>query len=148
MGFVGIDPGGDGAAAYCDSEGQNIEVFKFKMATVQEMGQEIQELCKGQRVLLERVHSMPGQGVASTFKFGQNFGYCEMALALSQCRYEYVQPTKWQKHYGLAGLKLPSQAEKKRRHKEKAQQLFPDIKITLANCDALLIMEYNRQTAI
>ena len=147
MGFVGVDPGGNGAAAYCDNDGGNVQVFNFKDQSVQDIGRTMQEMCKGQSVLLEKVHSMPRQGVVSMFTFGQNFGHVEMALALSNCRYEYVVPFKWQKYYSLTGLHSCTSSEKKRKHKEKAQQLFPDIKITLANCDALLIMDYHMAKA-
>ena len=89
---------------------------------------------------LERVHSMPGQGVASSFKFGQGFGNLEMALTAARIPFTYVTPQKWQKELGCLtkGNKNVS--------KSRAQQLFPHIKCTHAISDALLIAEYCRRT--
>jgi len=89
---------------------------------------------------LEKVHSMPGQGVASSFKFGQGFGHLEMALTSAKIPFTYVTPQKWQKELGCltGGNKNVS--------KSRAQQLFPHIKCTHAVSDALLIAEYCRRT--
>ena len=89
---------------------------------------------------LEKVHSMPGQGVASSFKFGQGFGHLEMALTAAKIPFTYVTPQKWQKELGCLtnGNKNVS--------KSRAQQLFPHIKCTHAISDALLIAEYCRRT--
>ena len=59
-------------------------------------------------------------------------------------RWEYVTPQKWQREFGLILPKL-SNTDKKNRHKAVAQQLFPDVKITHAIADALLIAEYCRR---
>ena len=89
---------------------------------------------------LEKVHSMPGQGVSSSFKFGQGFGHLEMALTAAKIPFTYVTPQKWQKELGCltGGDKNVS--------KSRAQQLFPHIKCTHAISDALLIAEYGRRT--
>lgn len=90
--------------------------------------------------LLELVHSMPGQGVSSSFSFGEGYGKLQMALAALQIPYERVTPQKWQKALGCLtkGNKNISKA--------KAQELFPSIKINHSIADALLIAEYNRRT--
>jgi hypothetical protein len=89
---------------------------------------------------LERVHSMPGQGVSSSFKFGQGFGHLEMALTAARIPFTYVTPQKWQKELQCLtkGNKNVSKA--------RAQQLFPHIKVTHALADSLLIAEYCRRT--
>lgn len=90
---------------------------------------------------LERVHSMPGQGVASSFKFGQGFGHLEMALTAARIPHTYVTPQKWQKE-----LQCLTKGDKNI-SKARAQQLFPHIKVTHALADALLIAEYCRRTS-
>lgn len=86
--------------------------------------------------LLERVHSMPKQGVSSTFKFGQNYGFWRGLLCAFRIPYEEVSPGVWQKAMGcLSG-------GDKNVTKAKAAQLFPQIKVTHAIADALLIAEY------
>jgi crossover junction endodeoxyribonuclease RuvC len=89
---------------------------------------------------LESVHSMPGQGVSSSFKFGRGFGNLEMALTAARIPYTYVTPQRWQKDLGCLtkGDKNVS--------KSRAQQLFPHIKCTHAIADSLLIAEYCRRT--
>ena len=89
---------------------------------------------------IEAVHSMPGQGVASSFKFGKGFGALLMALEACEIPYELITPQKWQKAMGCLtkGDKNVSKA--------KAQQLFPSLKITHATADSLLIAEYCRRT--
>jgi len=46
-------------------------------------------------VILEKVHSMPKQGVKSVFSFGQNFGMCRLWATLWGGSVIYVTPHKW-----------------------------------------------------
>jgi hypothetical protein len=46
----------------------------------------------------EKVASMPKQGVASTFAFGEAFGASKQALASSGIPWELVTPQKWKNH--------------------------------------------------
>lgn len=89
--------------------------------------------------VIERVHSMPGQGVSSSFTFGMGYGGLRMALIAAQIPFTEVTPQKWQKELGCLtkGDKNVS--------KSKAQQIFPSLKITHAIADALLIAEWNRR---
>jgi hypothetical protein len=88
---------------------------------------------------IERVHAMPKQGVSSTFKFGTNYGFLRGCLHTIGIPFEEVTPQCWQKFMRCmtGGDKNVSKA--------KAQQLFPDLKITHAIADALLIAEYGRR---
>jgi crossover junction endodeoxyribonuclease RuvC len=61
-------------------------------------------------VVLERVASMPGQGVASMFSFGMNVGAIQ-ALAITtfpEGIFTYVVPAVWKRHFNL--LKQPKMA--------------------------------------
>jgi len=51
--------------------------------------------------VIERVSAMPGQGVSSTFRFGQGYGQIEMAIAACKMAVQYVSPAVWKKHFGL-----------------------------------------------
>ena len=44
---------------------------------------------------LEVVHSMPKQGVVSTFKFGQSYGNLEAFLTAAEIPFERVTPSVW-----------------------------------------------------
>jgi hypothetical protein len=51
--------------------------------------------------IVERVASMPGQGVSSTFKFGRAFGSILGVLAALEIRTVLVAPAVWKKHFRL-----------------------------------------------
>jgi len=138
--IIGIDPGASGGVACLTADGQVISVGKLDQteADIVLMVQIMASL--GPCVAyLEAVHSMPAQGVASSFKFGQSFGFLRGCLAALHIRFELVTPQKWQKAMGCltGGDKNISKAA--------AQRLFPDIKMTHALADALLIAEYGRR---
>lgn len=89
--------------------------------------------------MLEKVHAMPKQGVSSTFKFGVGYGGLRMALTAMAIPFDEVTPQRWQKEMGcLTG-------GDKNISKRKAEDLFPNIRITHAIADALLIAEYARR---
>ena len=96
-------------------------------------------------IYLEEVHSMPGQGVASSFKFGRGFGNLEAIAICLGYRLIYVRPQVWQKALGLLTKKDETKTEHKNRIKAFAQQRYPDVKVTLATADALAILEYAKE---
>ena len=53
--------------------------------------------------VLEAVHSMPSQGVSSSFNFGHSFGAVEMFGHMVANKVELVTPQAWKKHFGLIG---------------------------------------------
>ncbi|MFG1188728.1 RuvC family protein [Xanthobacter flavus] len=59
---------------------------------------------------VEDVHSMPGQGVASTFKFGRAHGTVLGVLAAIEVPIHMVAPTRWKKHYRLDADKEKARA--------------------------------------
>jgi len=79
------------------------------------------------------------QGVASTFKFGMQYGTLKGILTALHIPFELIRPVDWQRALGCMtkGDKNIS--------KTKAQQLFPDIKVIHATADALLIAEHCRR---
>jgi crossover junction endodeoxyribonuclease RuvC len=89
--------------------------------------------------IIEKVHSMPKQGVASSFKFGQSYGFLRGCLVASGIPFEEVSPQVWQKELGCL-----SKGDKNVT-KARAQSLFPQLRITHATADALLICEYARR---
>lgn len=141
--FIGIDPGMSGAIAVIFPDGPVAVPFKDK--TEDDIWDLIEQFSlmdsKGRKpfAMIERVHSMPRQGVSSTFKFGMNFGMLRMALAGNKIPREFITPQTWQKH-----LKCLSKGDKNVT-KAAAQRLFPTMKITHAIADALLIAEYCRR---
>lgn len=142
---IGIDPGASGGIAWIDERGKAcVEKMPETLADIWNLIESIRydstdnfgQNCKA---CLEQVHSMPGQGVSSSFKFGNGFGHLEMALTAAGIPFERVTPQKWQKAMGCM-TKGQKNITKKR-----AQELFPAIKCTHAISDAILIAEYGRR---
>jgi len=99
--------------------------------------------------VIERVHAMPKQGVASTFAFGRGVGHLEMALTAADVPYESVSPRVWQKGLGIQPKpKAWGKTQWKNHLREHAQRLYPEQRITLATADALLLLEYARRTVV
>lgn len=102
--------------------------------------------------IIEKVHSMPKQGVASVFKFGHGYGGLRMALIAVKIPFDEVTPQAWQK--GLAipkRKKTETKTQWKTRLLAKAQQLFPDHsegEICKKTADALLIAEFHRRKSL
>lgn len=90
------------------------------------------------RAVIEKVHSMPKQGVASSFKFGQSYGFLRGLLIALEIPFQSVAPGVWQRSLGcLSG-------GDKRVTKAKAQELYPELKVTHATADALLIATFGQ----
>ncbi len=60
--------------------------------------------------VVERVHSMPKQGVSSTFKFGAAYGSLRGVLAGLCIPTTLVTPGVWKKHHGLPADKEAARA--------------------------------------
>lgn len=142
--YIGIDPGKSGAMAVI--WGDNIHVIPFdeaaysnKLARSGLRG--VNSVC-----CLERVGAMPGQGVVSMFRFGENFGFIRGLLQAFGIRYETVPPQKWKKEFSLGKDKKASI--------EVAKRLFPDVSLRPTDrckvdndgmAEALLMAEYARR---
>lgn len=136
--WIGLDPGQSGGIGFIREDGVT---WAEKMP---ETDKDLSELLSEKAdswaevfACLESVHSMPGQGVASSFKFGEGFGKLQMALCCNSIPYDRVTPQKWQKE--LSCLTKGDKNVSKRR----AQELFPMVpRITHNIADALLIAKY------
>ena len=97
------------------------------------------------RMLIEDVAGYaggPGQPGSAMFKFGRNLGVIQGIAAALRFRVEMVRPQKWQTALGLGNSRGMTKTEWKNKLKAKAQQLYPNIPVTLQTADALLILEY------
>ncbi len=153
--ICGIDPGISGGIAFLydppDSYGDSVLAFNMP-GTERDIFDLLEEILIASKahgyIFMESVHSMPGQGVSSSFKFGRNYGLLRGIITALKYPLHDVSPQKWQKEFSLIvpkGKKL-TKVQKKNINKAKAQQLFPQLKVNLAICDALLIAEYGRRT--
>lgn len=138
--IVGIDPGKNGAAAFIDHTGAIYDIIQWSKNTEHDIADAFIEYGPMVDVVyLENVASRPAQGVRSVFTFGTNFGFWQGLLTGLKLPYEKITPGTWQR-----SLKCLSQGDKNVT-KRKAQQLFPNQKITHAVADAILIAEFGRR---
>lgn len=138
--FVGIDCGKNGGIIILNKDGGVLENVKMP-PTMKEL---LDFLCKygGRETIcyLEKVHARPGDGAASMFKFGQGFGWLQMALLAAKVKTVEVLPNTWMRGLGIKSKKKDeTKTAYKNRLKFVAEQLFPEQRVTLWNADALLI---------
>ena len=148
MNVMGIDPGLSGALAVIDADGPY--VAHLLMPTIKlgkrnrVNGAAVAEFVRDQSpdaVFLERVSSMPGQGVASCFSFGHSAGIVEGVTTALGIPLTLVTPQAWKKGAGLIG-------SEKDAARARAVQLYPTVSdLALkskgqAIADALLIARH------
>jgi len=152
--ILGIDPGQHGGFSIVKLNGDHRAAYAYNKQTLPEIVDTLRAIKETNDLLgfktlafIEEVHSMPKDGKASAFSFGQNYGAWLATLISLKIGYKEIPPGQWQ-----AGLKLRVRGmeyrDKKKALKEKAQKLFPDLNLTLDTCDAALIAEYGRQVTL
>jgi crossover junction endodeoxyribonuclease RuvC len=107
---VGVDPGKSGAIALIHSDGTLVAVYDMPLAGSIVSAQLLADLefwSDGRHgtVVIEDVHSMPKQGVASSFSFGRSLGVVEGVFAGAGRPLVYVSPAKWKRALGLTSDK-------------------------------------------
>jgi len=144
--YVGIDPGQSGGLALLGNGYGVVSLVpipsSYKDLLDWFLGAEQEAFA-----VIERVHSMPKQGVASSFTFGKGVGALLMALTAAKIPHEEIDPRKWQKGLGITPRKKgEAKPQFKKRLQAFAEKLFPRTEgITMATCDALLISEFCRR---
>ena len=145
MTTIGIDPGKSGAIAWTHEDGPRVEKMPDTVLGVWDLFCHIVDdsaiiYRHGEfKAYIEQVHSSPQMGVTSAFTFGNGFGHLEMALTAAGIPFERIRPQVWQKALGC--LTKGDKNVSKRR----AQELFPQMKVTHSTADALLIAEYGKR---
>jgi crossover junction endodeoxyribonuclease RuvC len=149
---IGIDPGATGAIAGIHSTKGLLEVWdmpameisgsrssqRVSGAQVREIFGVLRDMEPGGQVVIymEDVHSMPKQGVVSTFTFGVNTGIVLGVAAGLELGVELVRPPEWKNALGL-----PRKADKAA-GREMAARLWPQ-KASLFS----LVKHHNRADA-
>ena len=162
--YIGIDPGLSGAVGIiCDNPNMVLQVTVQDTPTVLVEGEKTRRKYlvpamanilsgfagtnnpEGVLAILENVHSMPKQGVASSFCFGEGKGMWEGILAAYQIPTELVSPQRWKKAI------MADQGKEKSAARFKAMALFPSMAEHLklvkhdGRAEALLMAEYGRR---
>ena len=146
--YLGIDTGvANGALGAINHNGEYVDSFmidhkdKHILALVfKSRILSIVDPREGAEICMEQVHSMPHQGVSSTFSFGRAVGVISAVCELTNYPFHLVSPQKWKKHFGLTADKNEAL--------DLARQLFPKaplkLKKDINRAEALLIARYWR----
>ena len=98
MKIVGIDPGKKGAiSVYLDG---SISIYKVPLLKESEDldAYKLKDILLGaNRVVIEKVHSMPKQGVRSMFSFGEIFGSIKAVIRTLGIEPTLIIPQQWKK---------------------------------------------------
>lgn len=111
--IVGIDPGKNGAIAVLDNRGEIVVLHDMPLVANGVSGLLLSKIVEdivfgfGPDItaVVEQVHSMPKQGVASSFDFGKSYGIALGVLAGNHIRVEHVRPNRWKKEMRLTADK-------------------------------------------
>lgn len=110
--ILGCDPGLSGAVAALDAAtGTLLWVEDIPVVDRMVNGSELADWLRGELIkaaAVEQVASRPGQGVASTFKFGQAHGTLLGVLGALNVPVVHVTPGRWKKALGLTSDKEKS----------------------------------------
>ena len=142
MTYIGVDPGQSGAMAVIE------EGIAFVIPFDERGYIDTLLTCDPKQTIacIEHVHSMPGQGVASVFKFGANFGWIQGVFSALNIPYELVHPQKWKKEFSATSDKNTSI--------DVCKRLFPAVSLKKTErckkdsdgfAEALLLAEYARR---
>jgi crossover junction endodeoxyribonuclease RuvC len=170
MAWLGIDPGLDGAVALVQPDGSvrfwdtpfvevegkaKTKAGNAKVRTLYDRAAMASIIASAnliaqdgiQGAVIESVHSMPKQGVASSFKFGMGFGIWLGILAAKMLPHDLVDPRRWTRAL-LADMPKGDEAAVVR-----AGELYPAVsselrtprgRLLLGRADALLLAHYAR----
>lgn len=147
MMYLGIDPGYTGAWGLIDHNGKyqscgdmiHNEKHILSRLVYTEISQAVDR--QDLEIIIEAVHSMPGQGVSSSFKFGMAYGAAIAIVERFNCTWHLVTPQRWKKT-----LQLDSD---KNKSLDLARQLWPTAPLLRkkdnGRAEALLLAEYLRR---
>lgn len=151
--IIGIDPGSNNGGIAYEFNGK---IFAKKMPETKENIYSelsaISLMADGYEYVvcyLEKVGGyMPGNSGPAAVKFARHCGNLEMILFALKIKYVEVSPQKWMSYF-IGKLNYPEgltpykkKTLRKNIIKNRAQKLYPHLKVTLALSDALGILNY------
>lgn len=151
--IIAVDPGANGGIAIYRL-GASARTYKIPK-DVKELNELINHNSQNAVVVCERLNVRPDDitPTANGNKFGKifrvqklmaNYEMLKTIFRISNLPICYVSPVTWQTRLGLKALPHETKQQRKSRYKEFAGKLYPYIKTTLWNADALLILHWAR----
>lgn len=152
--YLGIDPGVQGGLAVLSSNQEAPPIMEtFGNVTEQQIWDMLQS--RGLRprggvfAVIEKVggyvRGSGGNVGHAMFRFGQSYGFLKGCLTAAAIPYDEVHSSTWQRAVGVNPKKGEGRPQRKRRLRQRAEQLFPGTRITNATADAMLLAYYCRQ---
>ncbi len=145
LNIIAIDPGATGSM--CHITDNKVSFLDFKRDGLVGYINYLKTIKKPTIASIEKVNSMPGQGVKSVFSFGQRLGELEGMLQTLEIGYVLTRPQEWQK---ACGVKPKS---KKKGIYDVVSKIYPGLEligprggILDGRCDALGIAHFLRKT--
>lgn len=147
--YIGIDPGSNGAIAVIDEAGSLIAREAYDSFEISNILSRLKDEYSDCNLMctLEKVHSMPRDGVKQAFKFGENYGFVKGSLIAFGIPFQEVPPQTWKKEFSL--IKTDKSVSIQR-----CKELFPGVNLLKTDkskkesdglAEAILICEYGRR---
>lgn len=156
--IVGIDPGSNGGIVTWRPN-QNIKAVQMPkdLTDLKDYLSYLKPICSP-LVFLEKLSVRPddimpgadGVNMGKLYRIQKmmaNYEQLKAIISVCDIPFVMVHPMKWQNELKLrvkATRKKEDKSERKRRYKEIAGNLYPELKPTLWNADATLIMHFGR----
>lgn len=156
--IVGIDPGANGGIAKWHPN-QKMATIRMPKDLTELRGyiEYLKSICSP-IIFLEKLSVRPDDVITGTDgvnmgklfrvqKMIANYEQLKAIITLCDVPFVMVHPMKWQNELKLrikSSRKKEEKSERKRRYKDIAGELYPEIKATLWNADAILIMHFGR----
>jgi len=131
--YIGIDPGLSGAYCVMCADGTlrvgDLPLVEYAVGKKKRHRLDARTLAHvldgmlEVSVVIEDVHSMPGQGVSSTFGFGRATGVIEGVVATLNYPYRFVTPQRWKKAMDIPKDKDAARLAVIQRYPEAAEYL-------------------------
>lgn len=104
--WLGIDPGSSSGAIswIVETNGGKIhyDCIRFSKATEKEVSDKLKQIAAyGGKIfcVIEKVWSMPGEGMSSSTSFGENIGFIRGTVMCLNIPFDYIVSARWQKEY-------------------------------------------------
>lgn len=141
--FAAVDPGSVNAAVAVFQDGHPVFVDDIRtvngMLDATAFAHALGDM-RVSRLVVERVHAMPKQGVSSSFKFGMGCGIIHGVAGALRLPMTLVTPNQWKSYHGLTADKEKSRALAI--HKWPAMNRHLDRKKDADRAEALLIGDW------
>lgn len=151
---VGIDPGSNGGIVTWRPN-QNIKAMKMPkdLTELSNYLEYLKTICSP-IVFLEKLSVRPddvtlgadGVNMGKLYRIQKmlaNFEQLKAIITVAEIPFVLIAPISWQQKLRIR-IKNEDKKDRKKRYKDIAQSLYPEIKQTMYSCDATLIMHFGR----